>query len=57
MMRWQRTSSMVMGFSVITSQPNSIARQIYPSCVLSREVTITQSGFDSPIIRSKSSAR
>ena len=57
MMRCALCSSVVIGFSVITSQPNSIARQMYWSCVASFDVTITVSGFVSAIMRSNSVSR
>ena len=50
MIAWHFAASVVMGFSVMTSQPSSIARITYWSWVLSTVVTITVSGFVSAII-------
>ena len=52
-----RNAMVVIGFSVITSQPSSIARMMYSWCVRSMVVTMTTSGCVSVIIRWKSAAR
>ena len=50
------SASVVIGFSVITSRPSSIARTTYWWCVASTVVTMTVSGSVSAIMRSKLSA-
>ena len=56
-MRWAFSGVVVSGFSVMQSQPASSARTMYSSWKASGQVTITQSGFVSLIILSKSVAR
>ena len=54
--RAQRSASIAIGFSVMTSHPSSMARTMYSSCVRSIEATITVSGRVSATIASKRSA-
>ena len=56
-MRRHLSASVVIGFSVIVSQPAAIARTRWSSCVPSTVVTMTASGLLSAIILSKSAAR
>ena len=56
-MRAHFSGVVVIGFSVMTSQPAFIARMMYSSWVESMVVTITISGFVSVTIFSKSAGR
>ena len=56
-MRCAFSGVVVIGFSVMQSQPASSARTMYSSWKASGVVTMTQSGFVSLTILSKSAAR
>ena len=54
--RWHVSASTVIAFSLMTSTPSSIARQMYWWWVPHGVVTMTNAGFVSFTIRSKSAA-